>query len=205
MRYAVHTLSFDECSELQKAWALYTAGRCSDRIMQIVDGQKRLRLDTVPAEFTGGGRLSMTILPGRRDYSRNLADDLATMRDEGVDAVACLVPVAEMGSYGVPELLDRYNDEQIECYHLPIADQRACTRSDAVELVQWCRSHLDAGRHVMLHCVGGIGRTGLIAACVLKAYGLDSEAAINFVRNARTRRAIETPQQEAFVREFSLS
>lgn len=34
LRYALHTLSFDESSPLQKRWALYTAGRCAERIEQ---------------------------------------------------------------------------------------------------------------------------------------------------------------------------
>lgn len=32
LRYAVHTLSFEESSELQKQWALYTASCCIEKI-----------------------------------------------------------------------------------------------------------------------------------------------------------------------------
>ena len=32
LRYAVHTLSFDESSPLQKHWALYTACRAAEKV-----------------------------------------------------------------------------------------------------------------------------------------------------------------------------
>jgi protein-tyrosine phosphatase/nicotinamidase-related amidase len=205
LRYAVHTLSFEESSARQKAWALYAAGRYSDRMMHIIDGRRRLRLDNAPAAFTGSGRLSMTILPGRRDYNRELDVDLATMHTQAVNAVVCLVPLAEIESYGVRDLLPSYRQAGFEVYHLPIADQRACSMEAAVAAVSWCQARLDQGQHVMLHCVGGIGRTGLIGACVLKAYGADSDTAIEQIRQARTRRAIETETQERFVRDFTRS
>ncbi len=40
LRYAVHTLSFDESSQLQKQWALYTAGRCAERVRLRLTGKK---------------------------------------------------------------------------------------------------------------------------------------------------------------------
>ena len=36
MRYAVHTLSFDESSPFQKQWALYAAARCSAKILDTI-------------------------------------------------------------------------------------------------------------------------------------------------------------------------
>ncbi|HSV34317.1 MAG TPA: tyrosine-protein phosphatase [Ramlibacter sp.] len=43
---------------------------------------------------------------------------------------------------------------------------------------------LKDGESVMMHCAAGIGRTGSTAACVLKALGLDTEEALQRVRDA---------------------
>ena len=43
---------------------------------------------------------------------------------------------------------------------------------------------LQQGDTVMLHCAAGIGRTGSTAACVLKVLGLDTEEALQRVRDA---------------------
>lgn len=41
-----------------------------------------------------------------------------------------------------------------------------------------------AGEAVFLHCAAGMGRTGTAAACVLKALGLESQEALQRVREA---------------------
>jgi len=43
---------------------------------------------------------------------------------------------------------------------------------------------LRAGDAVFLHCAAGMGRTGSAAACVLKALGLETEEALQRVRDA---------------------
>jgi protein-tyrosine phosphatase len=55
-----------------------------------------------------------------------------------------------------------------------------------------------------MHCNGGLGRAGSMAACVRLALGLDPDpdAAIESVRKLRSERAIETRQQERFIEQF---
>ena len=56
---------------------------------------------------------------------------------------------------------------------------------------------------VLVHCVGGLGRTGTIVAAYLKKYHkLSSQGAIEMVRKSRSPRAIETKVQEDMVRNF---
>ena len=52
---------------------------------------------------------------------------------------------------------------------------------------------------VLLHCVGGLGRSGLVAASYLKYKGLKSDEAIAAVRKTRGPRAVESKIQEEFV------
>jgi protein-tyrosine phosphatase len=59
-------------------------------------------------------------------------------------------------------------------------------------------------KKVLVHCVGGLGRTGLIAAVYLRKYaGLDGDEAMRRVRAARSPRAIENTDQENFVKTWS--
>jgi ADP-ribosyl-[dinitrogen reductase] hydrolase len=57
---------------------------------------------------------------------------------------------------------------------------------------------LQTGGSVLIHCRGGLGRTGTIAARLLVELGWQPRAAIEAVRGARPG-AIETPQQERHV------
>jgi protein-tyrosine phosphatase len=57
------------------------------------------------------------------------------------------------------------------------------------QAVEQVASSLVLGQHVLLHCAAGIGRTGTVAACVLKDLGLPAATAL-----ARVREAGSNPQ-----------
>ena len=55
----------------------------------------------------------------------------------------------------------------------------------------------------MVTCMGGLGRSGTVAACALVKAGAPPDAAIAAVRSARGPRALETVGQEDFVTTFA--
>lgn len=57
---------------------------------------------------------------------------------------------------------------------------------------------LREGGAVVVHCRGGLGRAGMVAAKLITIMGEDPRAAIERVRAVRPG-AIETPEQEAYV------
>lgn len=73
----------------------------------------------------------------------------------------------------------------------------------ASELVAAVLDAAAAGKNVVIHCRGGLGRTGLVAACCLVARGRSARDAIDDVRGTRPG-AVETRMQEAFVARFGL-
>ncbi len=205
LRYAAHTLSFEESNIWQKQWALYMAGWCSVQITKRLKDYGPLRLDWLDPQFTAPGQLGLTILPGRKDFSRSLADDLTAMTEQGVTHVVSLITEDELSVYGVDELLNAYKKAGFIVRHVPILDQSVCSQTEMRELVQWLTQNATKGANIMIHCVGGLGRSGLAAASYLRTKGLDAEAAIAEVRRARSPRAIESTIQEAFIRGFAVS
>ena len=57
---------------------------------------------------------------------------------------------------------------------------------------------LREGRNILVHCRGGLGRAGTIAARLLIEIGIDPKIAISEVRAVRPG-AIETVEQEKYV------
>ena len=55
---------------------------------------------------------------------------------------------------------------------------------------------------VAVACMGGVGRTGTVAACALVAAGWEPAAAIARVREVRHPLAVETEAQERFVQTY---
>lgn len=162
----------------------------------------------------GAGRLGMTICPGKRGESvfgspweRDLTLDLEVVRDWGAVSVVSVMEEHELKSLGVEGL-----GEQVEAHgmcwtHLPVVDLGA---PDAEGLTLWrvisptLVGTLEAGGRVLVHCRGGLGRTGMIAAMFLIERGMDVGNAIATVRLSRSG-AIETEAQERFLWRYAQS
>jgi protein-tyrosine phosphatase len=67
---------------------------------------------------------------------------------------------------------------------------------------------LQAGQKVYVHCIGGIGRTGITVGCYLARHGLSGEEALLELENLRQqaaswfRRSPESDLQIEFVRRW---
>lgn len=155
------------------------------------------------------GRIGITFCPGKRDrfaasgaWDRDLGTDLDAIADWGAKLVLTLVEPAELRALAVPTLGQEIQNRGIVWRHLPIADysvpneafeQQWITHGDEI------RAMLRSGDDVLVHCKGGLGRAGMMAARLLVELGMAPEDAIHAVRRAR-RGAIETPSQLALVR-----
>lgn len=202
MRYSAHNLSFDESNIWQKRWALYATGQYGARIAERLRRSGPLRVDWIDKRHTAPGRLGITILPGRRDYDRDLARDVESLKKDKVTHVVCLITHPEFTHFGVDGLFKAYREAGIKQLHLPIFDQRVCSRKEMEGLVEWISEALSGGGGVAVHCVGGLGRSGTAVACFLRAAGCRADDAIVEVRRVRTQRAVESTLQEDFVRRF---
>jgi protein-tyrosine phosphatase len=69
-------------------------------------------------------------------------------------------------------------------------------------LIRGITARLQAGSSVVVHCRAGKGRSGLVAAAVLAAFGQPPSSAIGSVRRARPG-AVETAAQEQSLHEFA--
>jgi ADP-ribosylglycohydrolase/protein-tyrosine phosphatase len=169
-----------------------------------------IRVDFLPVDaVTLCGRIGMTFAPGKCDlgqYGRWHRDRNANLwRLREVYRTSVLVsPVEphELQELKIADLYDRAREVGLEVLTLPIADGSVPPSLEAIaDLVRQILQHVQGGGNVALHCRGGLGRTGLVAACCLVALGATADAAIRIVRAARPR-TVETGTQEEFVRKF---
>lgn len=155
------------------------------------------------------GRIGITFCPGKCDlfahtgaWRRDIEVDLDTVAAWGAKLVLTLLETAELKALKVSCLGQEIQRRGIEWRHLPIADYSVPTE---VFEQQWItqgreiRERLRNGDDVLVHCKGGLGRAGMIAARLLVELGMDPDQAISSVRRVR-KGAIETPSQLALVR-----
>ena len=157
----------------------------------------------------GFGRIGITFCPGKQDrhahtgaWARDLGTDLDAIADWGAALVVTLVEPAELKALKVSDLGEQLLSRGIGWRHLPIADYSIPGEQfEQHWLVEGAeiRAMLRAGEDIVVHCKGGLGRAGMIAARLLAELGMEPEEAIRLVRRVR-KGAIETPSQLALVR-----
>ena len=103
----------------------------------------------------------------------------------------------------MPGIASACENRGIRYARLPIIDQGVPTIPEAKSLSREIDAALDADETVVIHCVGGLGRTGAISACVAVDHGLTADEAIAAVRAGRGPRAVESAAQERFVHEYA--
>ena len=156
------------------------------------------------------GVIGLTFCPGKKqrgalsgDWDRDLAADLEAIKCSGAQALVTLMETDELTAVRVPvtELGEKAASIGLEWHHLPIRDvdvpderfEDLWTYS-GIRL----RSLLVKGEKVVIHCLGGLGRTGTIAGRLLVEFGVTSSDAISAIRSARAG-TIETRKQEEYV------
>jgi ADP-ribosylglycohydrolase/protein-tyrosine phosphatase len=165
-----------------------------------------IRVDFLPREAcTLRGRVGLTLAPGKRDdvWERDLVADVERLRETfGTSVLISLVGDAELQLLGIPDLDRVARTRGVRVCQLPVEDGGVPENAEGVvRLVRMALAVAEAGETVVVHCRGGLGRSGLFAACCLIALGHEPAAAIRIVRAVRPG-AVETLAQERFIERF---
>jgi hypothetical protein len=157
------------------------------------------------------GKVGLTFAPGKKDagvysgpWDRDLKVDLEHLRHGwGVRHLVCLIEDHEFTVLHIPELPELAPEFGLEFHRLPIRDVHVPERIEPVrEMVARIARWALAGETVVIHCRGGVGRSGVIGGCVLRVAGLDGEAALAELQRARGPHCPETDAQVRYVMEF---
>ena len=168
-------------------------------------------VDFVAQESHGlPGRLGLTVAPGKWRQGLDPAsdtlvrDDLVRLRSTyGAKVLVTLLEEFEMSMLAIPELLKTVRKLRLRSMWFPIPDVSVPSDMDAtVALVDGIVDRMARGETVVVHCRGGLGRSGTIAACCLVARGRGPRDAIRMVRRARPG-AVEVASQVDFVARFA--
>ncbi|TRM69678.1 protein-tyrosine phosphatase-like protein [Schizophyllum amplum] len=171
---------------------------------------------------------------GRSGVCRDLQTDLRRMRDLGVGCVICCLDDSELALLGAP--WDLYAEAAlavgIDVLRIPTPEGLAPLSPESLDdkLNSVLRDYTLRGVPVLVHCRGGVGRAGVVAACWCIKLGLCGwldeptfgdasppphsrdevdratvalvERAIVLLRRRRSVKAIETFEQVRFLVEY---
>ncbi|WP_224240058.1 protein-tyrosine phosphatase family protein [Hyalangium gracile] len=87
----------------------------------------------------------------------------------------------------------------ITLLHLPTLDLRAISLPMLRDGVRWVTQHLERGHKVYIHCEHGVGRSAMLALCVLVAQGDSPLEALRRAKRARRQVSPSPEQLEVFL------
>jgi ADP-ribosyl-[dinitrogen reductase] hydrolase len=162
-------------------------------------------LITATVPVVGNAIIGIIPCPGRNQvggpWQRELKIDLAALTAWGAQVLVSLVESHEFSQLGVGNFANAVQRQKFRWYHLPISNlsvpgepfQNAWDTQGG-DILQY----LERGERMVVHCAGGLGRSGMIAAKLLAHFSTPPDEAIKLVRAARPG-AIETRGQENYV------
>lgn len=148
------------------------------------------------------GKLIFTPCPGTKDSS--LVDSLATLKQAGASAVISLMPASELAANGAEDIGKQCQVQDMAWFHLPVADEQVPLEDFGQgwkASKQSILERLNAGQDIAIHCKGGSGRTGLIAARIMVEAGIPRADAIALVQALRPK-AIQHPAHINWITQF---
>lgn len=147
------------------------------------------------------GRLALAPRPRGGDW---LPDELAHWKAAGVDGVLSLLEPAEARDLELQAESAEAAKAGLEYWSLPMPD-RGVPQSEAgfVRTLASVEMALSSGNNVIVHCRQGVGRTGLVAACMFVTKGHSPEAAVARISAARGVPVPETEAQRAWIASFA--
>jgi len=146
-------------------------------------------------------RLAIMARPRAGDW---LADEIAAWRAEKIDIVISLLEAHEVMELGLQSEAALCGDHGIAFVSFAIPDRGVPSSLHATrELARRSAEELRSGRSIAVHCRAGIGRSALLAACILAIHGHDVAAAFRWIAEARRLDVPDTDEQRNWAMAFA--
>ena len=146
----------------------------------------------------GSGRVVICAAPA----SAELPNWVSQLKQIGATLVVCLLEEAESERIGLEAEEDALTASGLTFLRFPIADFGVPEKTPAKELIAELSKRLAHQETVAIHCRGGVGRSGMIAACLMINERWSFDQALEHISSARGQAVPETEDQRHFIRDF---
>jgi protein-tyrosine phosphatase len=147
------------------------------------------------------GRVALAARPRGGDW---LSDEVAGWKQAGVGMVLSLLEHHEEESLDIRGEAAEVRRQGIEFTSFPIPDRQVpASEAKLAQALDKVEHALSSGKNVLVHCRQGVGRTGLVAACLLIKRGLSPGAAVEQLSAARGVAVPETTEQREWIDHYA--
>jgi len=150
------------------------------------------------------GKIYLHSMPGRKEKLETIKDELITNK---ISVIICLASKEEIKEKS-PEYLQAVEDgklEDIEIIYSPVEDFQIPTDKESLSRYESTLHRAfkeSAYGNVLIHCAGGIGRTGTFVLIFLRMLGFSYEESLAVTNESGS--GPETPDQLNFCKSYKI-
>lgn len=133
-----------------------------------------------------------------------LEDEIKGLSYRGINCIVSLLDRSEARELGLAEEADLCRKYGMEFISYPIEDLSVPTdERTLMKLLDGLMVRLHEQKKVLIHCRAGIGRSSVVASCLLIALGIDGEQVFDLLSQAREVEVPDTDEQKYWVLDFA--
>lgn len=147
------------------------------------------------------GKLALAARPRGGEW---LDDEVESWRREGIDTVISFLTSEEEADLDLKAEATIAEARGMKFWSFPILDRQVPdSKRSLTQTLRRLDTELEMGRNVVLHCRQGVGRSGLVAACLLVMNGIEPEEAVQRLSSARGLPVPETEEQRLWIDQYA--
>jgi protein-tyrosine phosphatase len=129
---------------------------------------------------------------------------MAAWHRAGIDTVISLLTPEEEQDLDLKREAREAKARGMKFVSLPIPDRQVPnSESEVSATLDRLDADLAAGKNIVVHCRQGVGRTGLVAACLLVTKGITPASAVKMLSAARGTPVPETAEQRRWIDHYA--
>lgn len=146
--------------------------------------------------------ITPSIAIGPKPNFQSMQAWIEMLKQNNITHVISLISLKEIIAYGIENEKEMLLEQNIDFIHFPIDDYDIPDEEEFIDIMKKLNSLQKQKQKFFIHCAGGVGRAGTLAACLLVAQGYDADAAVKLISEKRTRPSPETTAQIEFIRHY---
>jgi protein-tyrosine phosphatase len=129
-----------------------------------------------------------------------LEDEIKGLSLIGVNILVSLLTADEVYELGLKEEHKICHSHGIQFLSFPITDRDVPSSvAETIQLSQFLLTQIIRGKKVAIHCRAGIGRSALMAACILVCSGIEPQRAYEIIAKSRGLKVPDTEAQKQWL------
>jgi protein-tyrosine phosphatase len=144
-------------------------------------------------DFANGAKLGIMPRPRGSDW---LEEEIIKFKKQNIGTWVSLLEQHEINELGLRDQQTLCSKHELEYINFPIVDRNIPEKGSKIDsLIETLYQKTQTGNSVVIHCRMGIGRSSIIAGCILLKAGFKTDQILQKITSARGLKVPDTDQQ----------